>query len=129
VDQIPDILNHFRKAVKESRLDWLHFDYRKDSSDAEIRKDIYNWLQRYAQNKQYIEMLVETRAIGNPFAKNVIIGDICNGDLELEKYSHIIMPFAKGVSSDYLWKAIDGISKKRYLLTNARKYHKKAMLS
>ena len=122
-EQIPDILSLFRKAVKDSRLDWNRFDYEKDGKYEKIREIFFLWFSRFKQNEQHIKMLQKTRAIGNPFAKNVIVGDVCNGDLELQKYSHIIMPFAKGVSPDYLWQAIDKIDKKRYLMTNVRKYH------
>lgn len=127
-EQIPDILRYFRKAVKESRLDWVNFNYRKDPAYAKIQETILHWLSVWKQNERYLKMLIDTRAIGNPFAKNVIVGDICNGDLEIQKYKHIILPFAKGVSSNYLWEAIDGISKNRYLMTNVRKYHHKGQI-
>lgn len=123
VEQIPTILSYFRKAVKESRLNWLNFNYRQDPDYLGINEQFLQWLTIWKANEQYLKNLIKTRAIGNPFAKNVIVGDICNGDLELKKYKDIILPFAKGVSSNYLWQAIDQISHSRYLMTNARKYH------
>lgn len=128
VEQIPDVLQHFRKAVTLSELNWWEFDYQKDKDYKLIKENFIQWLGIYKQNEKYIESLIETRAIGNPFARNVIVGEICNGKRELEKYRDIILPFAKGVSSTYLWKAIKDIPKSRYLLTNVHKYHDKGRI-
>ena len=114
----------YKSAIDHSQLKWHHFDYQKDKNYKKILKQILPW--HYDMMNKYLRLrdIRRTRMIGNPEAKVLIVGDICNTKLKENKDQRLVVPFAFGKSASYLYNALmlAGVDFKDIAVTNFTKY-------
>ena len=124
-EDIRPLALNFEKAIKTSLNHWNRFDYRTDPKYVKISEKIKVWQKRQNENKNILQKMIDMRAIGNFYAKTLILGEVSNVELEQEKYKLINVPFANGPSADILYSALNKakIPTTNYVLSNIRKAH------
>lgn len=123
-DIVP-LKNAYQQAMWNSRLKWHKFDYRNDGNYQKILALVKPWYEDMMNQYFRFSELTSTRVIGNPDAKTLLVGDICNTKLKANRDPNLVVPFAFGKSSEYLFKALDiaGIDPSTIAITNQVKYH------
>lgn len=118
-EDILPLADAFNKAQHLSRLPWLRFDYRKDPKYKEVDRVIDQWWNNVTRHLDTIKSMIESRAVGNFFAKTLVIGDVSNIGIEQARYREVNVPFANGPSAELIYKSIPSI----VALSNAKKAH------
>ncbi len=124
-DDIIPLKNAYQQAIRKSKLKWNKFDYRNDKDYKKIYRRILAWHQHHINGRIGYKKLRELRVVGNPFTKYLLVGDVCNTKLKLNRDPKLVIPFAFGKSADYLYKALElaKIDPSTIAITNLKKYH------
>ncbi len=122
---VEPLKQHYNQAIKSGILTWYQFDYQKDKDYSKIFQPIKKWVKNVLLQEERLRRIQHIRLIGNPDAKVLLVGDVCNYKAKHTKDQALAIPFASGPAAEYLYNALEEakIPLTDIAITNFDKYH------